>query len=139
MRLKLRFSASASERTINVLPVPGTPSMRTWPPAKKAVRIVSMTRSWPMTTFAISRRTAATGANRRVDRELEGVAAVRIDVRRRPEEVGIGLVASAGCGLAAARARCGRRFVVAHAARRRLGLVGIAGVTIRRRVAAGLA
>ena len=59
MRLKRSASASASERTISVLPVPGTPSMSTWPPAKSPARMASITSSWPTTTRAISRRTAA--------------------------------------------------------------------------------
>ena len=36
MRLKLRLSASPSVLTSVVLPVPGTPSISTWPPAKSA-------------------------------------------------------------------------------------------------------
>src|SRR5437773_164640 len=57
-RLKVRSSASASERTMSVLPMPGTPSISTWPPAKNAVRMMSMACSWPTTTRPTSRRTA---------------------------------------------------------------------------------
>ena len=53
MRLNERFTASPSERTISVLPVPGTPSMSTCPPEKNATRICSTTSLWPTTTRPI--------------------------------------------------------------------------------------
>ena len=41
MRLKLRFSASATVWTIRVLASPGTPIRSAWPPARTAVRMPS--------------------------------------------------------------------------------------------------
>src|SRR5216684_2303646 len=50
MRLKLRPNAWLNDLTISVLPRPGTPSISTWPPAKKAVRTLRTTSRWPTMT-----------------------------------------------------------------------------------------
>ena len=59
MREKRQSTASARVLTARVLARPGTPSMRTWPPARRA-RISRSTRpSCPTSTFATSERTAS--------------------------------------------------------------------------------
>src|SRR5208282_2581452 len=54
MRLKLSPSTSLAVLTISVLPNPGTPSIRIWPPAKSAVRSFRTTSRWPTITFPTS-------------------------------------------------------------------------------------
>src|SRR5581483_2833115 len=54
-RLASSFRAWASVRTSSVLPRPGTPSSRTWPPARIETRTPRTTSSWPTMTLATSR------------------------------------------------------------------------------------
>src|SRR5690606_32172122 len=59
MRRKSSASASPSERTSRVLPSPGTPSSRQWPPASRPISNCSTTSPWPTMTRAIASRNAA--------------------------------------------------------------------------------
>src|ERR1043166_7346977 len=54
MREKALSNASASVLTSMVLPMPGTPSSSTWPPANRPVSTSSMSRWWPTMTVEIS-------------------------------------------------------------------------------------
>ena len=56
IRLKLKWVASASELTSNVLASPGTPSSRACPREKIATSTCSMTLLWPMITLDNSAR-----------------------------------------------------------------------------------
>ena len=58
MRLKLRSRMRARLLISSVLARPGTPSSSTWPPAKRAISISSITCSWPTMTLPISARMA---------------------------------------------------------------------------------
>src|SRR4029079_1733474 len=49
----------ARARTSSVLPSPGTPSTRTWPPASSAHSTASMTSRWPTSALPTSARMAA--------------------------------------------------------------------------------
>ena len=51
MRPKAPSTLLAKERASTVLPMPGTSSMSTWPPATRAVRSKLVTRSSPTSTF----------------------------------------------------------------------------------------
>ena len=57
-RLKLKPNAWAMVFTSSVLASPGTPTNKTWPPAKIAVVTSRMTCSWPTITWPISSRSA---------------------------------------------------------------------------------
>ena len=54
MRLNSRSMAWAMVRTISVLARPGTPIIRQWPRANRAISSSSTTCSWPTMTLAIS-------------------------------------------------------------------------------------
>src|SRR5688500_15729777 len=54
MRLNSRSRASASVRTSIVLPSPGTPSSKAWPPAMRQINTSRTTPDWPTMTVATS-------------------------------------------------------------------------------------
>ena len=54
MREKVRPRISPRLRTISVLPNPGTPSSRQWPPHTSAMKTCSINASWPTIARAIS-------------------------------------------------------------------------------------
>src|SRR3990172_2072435 len=54
MREKLRLRISPRLRTIRVLPKPGTPSSKQWPPHTSAMKTCSISSSWPTMKRAIS-------------------------------------------------------------------------------------
>ena len=129
-----------SVRTSSVLPVPGTPSISTWPPAKRAMRISSTTSAWPTITLPSSARSVAK-TSRNSSTRVRGATGVgdgrrRRSLRRAP-------CARAGCGCREracgrpGRSRPARRSVPRSAPRRRgigavRGAVGHSRVKIRR-------
>src|SRR3990167_8157538 len=63
-RRKSRASACPSERTSSVLPSPGTPSSRQWPPANRPISSCSTTASWPTMAAPMARRRRPSSATR---------------------------------------------------------------------------
>jgi hypothetical protein len=61
-RRKVPPRVSARVFTVSVLARPGTPSIRRWPPARRATKTRSSMASWPTMTRFISNRAASSVA-----------------------------------------------------------------------------